>query len=323
MATSNNLLIRLIKWAKRQEENFLTEALAHLLEAHRQHPVSMTRRFFSTVTGGSFNPTVAELATLEITTQLVETTGRPDLVLRTRTQLIYIEIKKEATVRESQLVAYRKQLESQSSLTGTLVLLTRYPILTEVKHLADLHVRWFEIANYLEYNLGSLQLENVVLHTLTHQFLELLTERGLAMTQVSWELSAGLKALSNLRVMLAEAAAANGLSATTFANKQWSGIKIGKDYWAGIDFESPTILGVGTLRPLEHPQEAESLGLGLYDDQAWTSIDLESEQVHFFARTRASQLRFLETYLRDSMNLLKPLKLRSGKPATSDPDEEQ
>lgn len=108
------------------------------------------------------------------------------------------------------------------------------------------------------------------------------------MTQVSWELSAGLKALSNLRLMLAEAAATNGLPATTYANKAWSGIKIGKDFWAGIDFESPTILGVGTLRSVENIDTAEQLGLSVYgDDQAWQSIDLESEQVHFFARSRA------------------------------------
>lgn len=142
------------------------------------------------------------------------------------------------------------------------------------------------------------------------------------MTQVSWELSAGLKALSNLRLMLAEAATANGLPATTYANKLWSGIRIGKDYWAGIDYDSPTILGVGTWLGVADPDEAEKLGLSLYgDDQAWHSVDLESEQVHFFARSRASQLRFLESYLKDSMAILRKLKLKTGETGSDDDEE--
>jgi len=322
MNPSNNLLIRLIKWAKRQEENYLTEAMAHLVESLRSVDNSLACDLLQLLTGGLLQLKMEELNTVEIVTQAVESSGRPDLVIRTTGHLFFIEVKKEARVRESQLLAYREQLSSYPDLKTGLVLLTRYPLLASVRGMVDTHVRWFEIADLLEYSLSQKKLRDPVLSATVEQFVGLLTERGLTMTQVSWELSAGLKALSNLRLMLAEAATANGLAATTFANKVWSGIKIGKDYWAGIDFDAPTILCVGTLRAVEDTDAAEQLGLSLYgDSQVWQSIDLESEQVHFFARSRASQLRFLESYLKDSMAILKKLKLRAGTvPAEDDED---
>lgn len=147
MNQSNNLLVRLLKWAKRQEENFLTESLAHLLELLRSEKSQIGCDLLSLLTGGIYQPDIVDLNSLEIVTQVVESLGRPDLVIRTAEHLIYVEVKKEAKVREAQLLAYRTQLRSYTELKTGLVLLTRYPLLSSVKSLVDKHLRWFEIAD--------------------------------------------------------------------------------------------------------------------------------------------------------------------------------
>lgn len=324
LPTNNNLLVRLLKWARRQEENFLTEALTHLLEAFRQAGSPVCCELVDLLTGGKISISSTELATLEFSTQVVESLGRPDLVIRHDDKLVYVEVKKEAKVREDQLQAYRTQLNAFPELQTGLSLLTRYPLIASVKSQVDTHIRWYHLYDVLESHLQNNTISDPVLMAIANQFNGLLIERGLKMTQVSWELSAGLKALANLQLLLAEAASSLSLPATTFTNKYWSGIKFGKDkeFWAGIDFESPTILGVGTLRSVADTDEAEKLGLAIYgDEQAWQSVDLESEQVHFFARSRASQLRFLETYLKDAMVLLKKLKLKDQSEPTESDDE--
>jgi len=79
---ANNLFLRLHKWASRQDENFLTEALAVVLEQLLVLApvigVGLVRR----LTGGFIDLPAEQASAIEIRTQVDAATGRPDLVIR-------------------------------------------------------------------------------------------------------------------------------------------------------------------------------------------------------------------------------------------------
>src|SRR6266568_205661 len=92
MASNNNLLSALYKWAHRQDENFLTEAfvqlLRHLLDSSPSLGVEMVRR----ITSGACSLQLDEADLITVSTQINTDLGRPDIEIRTPDCLVYIKI---------------------------------------------------------------------------------------------------------------------------------------------------------------------------------------------------------------------------------------
>src|SRR5580700_5178604 len=104
MATpSNNLFLRLHKWAARQDENFLTESLAVVLEQLLVLAPAVGTRLVSRLTGGFIDLTESDASTIAIRTQVEAVHGRPDLEIRATHHLAWIEVKAEAELRAGQL----------------------------------------------------------------------------------------------------------------------------------------------------------------------------------------------------------------------------
>src|SRR5262249_43504142 len=98
------------------------------------------------------------------------------------------------------------------------------------------------------------------------------------------------------------------------------------NYWLGVCYEWPEILQFATENRPVDPQAATRLALtGVYEWEDGTghgwhrNLHLDSEEVHFFARSRASQLRLLETFLHESLEMVRRIELpgdATAKPAS-------
>ena len=134
------------------------------------------------------------------------------------------------------------------------------------------------------------------------------------MGQVTWEMTTGVRSLRNLVDMLYEAAAACGLKSQIAGNRDMMFVYLdGKKYWAGIRYSSPEFIHFATWNAKADAQMVEELGIGTtfqwFNDKTqcgWQrDVNLESEDIHFFARSKASQMQFLEQFLRENLELAK------------------
>src|SRR5213082_1993494 len=98
----NNLLLLLHKWARRQDENFLTEAFAHLLQHLLDEEPEAAVGFLESLTGGFLRVKAAEARHVALRTQIILSEGRPDLEIRTIEQLVYVEVKSESAADPAQ-----------------------------------------------------------------------------------------------------------------------------------------------------------------------------------------------------------------------------
>src|ERR1700688_2325476 len=121
---SNNLLLRLHKWAWRQDENFLTEAFAHLLRQLLESEPEAATELLSLLTASFLKVRVEDTRLVEVHTQVVETEGRPDLELRTAKQQVYVEVKVESEPGAGQLLRYRRLLRQSDAESTLLILLS-------------------------------------------------------------------------------------------------------------------------------------------------------------------------------------------------------
>ncbi len=160
-SAENNLLLRLHKWSWRQDENFLTEAFAHLLQHLLIHEPEAAVRVLKELTNGFPTLEAGEARSVEVRTQVFSAEGTPDLQLRTLNQVALLEVKSESDVNPEQLKRYRELLR-RSGVPSTLILLTRYPVTpADPREHADFNVRWYQVAEWLERERNSYTFEAV------------------------------------------------------------------------------------------------------------------------------------------------------------------
>ena len=89
---ANNLFLRLHKWASRQDENFLTESLAVVLEQLLVLAPAVGVRLVRRLTGGFIDLPPEDASAIEIQPQVELVQGRPDLEIRSPHHLAWIEV---------------------------------------------------------------------------------------------------------------------------------------------------------------------------------------------------------------------------------------
>ncbi len=112
MQIANNVFVRLLKWSRGQEENYLTESLTFLIEYLKTNEPQIACEIIDFVTNGFLKLKASDAQACKLLTQLVVDEGRPDLVLLTHDTVAFIEVKKEADVRQEQLLGYERQLKT-------------------------------------------------------------------------------------------------------------------------------------------------------------------------------------------------------------------
>ena len=296
---NNNLLISLHKWSSNQDENFITEVLVYLLNFYLRHEHDSSISIIKRITNGQLTLTANELSTLLITTQAHTEKGIPDIRIENNFFLSFIEVKIDSNFGSDQLSRYKAILKSSKKKTA-LIVLTRYH---HEQHRADISpdyaIRWHEISDWL----SQLELTNSVSKFLTKEYIKLLEQRGVAMNQVNWQLTEGVRALKTVVDMLGEAIAACGLKIHSKSGAwQWMGYYIeDKRLFAGVYYDNPGQIVINTEVELndDRPNEPD---IGLYQNGDWRNIlELGSEAVHFFSRTKASQMACLEKFITESV----------------------
>jgi hypothetical protein len=296
MATPGpNLFHRLYKWAHRQDENFLTEALAVVLEQLLVLAPAAGTRLISKLTNGFIDLPPENTSAIELQTQVEAVAGRPDLEIRVKDKLAWIEVKAESELRKGQLEGYRVLLKQTGVAQTQLGLLTRYPQVFEPDdELPDIRLRWFEVADWFEDELTDVDKAGEVTGFLVRQFLSFLEARNMNLAHVGKLMPEGLRAASNLMNMLMEAAIACKLPVKKSAGWDYLGVSMqGGKYWIGIEFSSPEKLWFATYSQIDRIA-ADKLSSGeIYEDReayggySWAcGVELDSEEVHFFARSK-------------------------------------
>jgi hypothetical protein len=340
-AREPNLFLRLLKWAVRQDENFLTESLAVILERLLNRDTLLTRvvgaRLVAALTDGFIYVDAETAEMLEIRTQVTTAEGRPDLELRLPDRLAVCEVKFESGIRLGQLEGYREYLRTSGFLQTRLILLSKYPaLLPEDSEQPDRVVRWYELADALERELPELKEADPPCHFLCEQFHTFLKERNMALAQVGWQLSEGTRALHSFLVMLQEAAKGCQVTTRRFLHSvkdipKHVGFKLdGGKYFLGLDLEDPGKLLFSTRSRID-PEAARQLGEGEVRTDSWApgqprwyrAADLDSEDVHFYSRSKVEQIRWLEKFLRECLQMARGIETPDQPPIPPDqPGEE-
>jgi hypothetical protein len=329
---TNNLFQRLHKWASRQDENFLTESLAVVLEQLLVLAPAVGARLVGRLTGGFIDLPPTDASAIEIRTQVEAGPGRPDLELRSPHRLVWVEVKAESELRAGQLEGYRVLLGESGVEHTRLVLLTRYQeAFKPTDALPDVEIRWFEFADWLESELPAAEAAGDVAGFLARQLLDFLENRGMTLAQVGKYMPEGLRALSNLMNMLVEAAETCKVSVKKLPLWDQTGLYLdGKKYWVGVNFAEPEYLGFTTCYCKIDPEAAAKLGVGELAEESWVPgrwrwmrwVELDSESVHFFSRSKVSQMQWLEGFLRECLAQARSIETPDQPPIPDEPEDE-
>lgn len=326
--SSKNLLVRLHKWAARQDENFITECFAHLVQHLIDNEPEAACNLLSRLTDGVIRAKPSDLRFVEVNTQITTREGKPDLEISIPNVIALIEIKSESEPNPDQLRRYRAHLAKSGAATTRLILLTRYPAdIAEPDCKPDLYLRWYQVAEWIGQEQHHYSFK-AVSNYLVDQLIGFFGYRNMTMGQVTWELASGVRSLRMLTDMLFEAANACKLKAQIWGNSQKMGVRLSdRRYWFGIWLDRPEILVLSTDCAKIDKDRAALAAQG--EDFVWQSgdyfgvhisIDLNSEEVHFFARSKASQLQFLEDFLKDGLARIQPLEVASTGSSVSEND---
>jgi hypothetical protein len=329
VASGPNLFTRLHKWAARQDENFLTESLAVVLEHLLVLAPSVGVRLVSRLTGNFLDLPAEDAGVIEIRTQVGAGQGRPDLEIGTPHRLVWVEVKAESELRAGQLEGYQVLLREQGKKETRLVLLTQYPEAFQAEQARpDLEVRWFEFADWLENELPAVEEAGEVSSFLARQFLDFLRERRMTLTQVGKYMPEGVRALSNLLNMLFEAGVACKVAVKKAAGWDYIGINLdGLKYWVGVNYSEPEKLWFVTRCRID-PEAATRLGVGELTEENWVpgryrwwrGVELDSEPVHFFSRTKVNQMEWLESFVRECLSMARSIETPDQPPIPEQPE---
>lgn len=319
-AGSDNLLVALHRLAHRQDENFVTEAFAHLLRQLFRHEPGIAIELVAFLTCGRVEIPTEDVGAVAVRTQATTDEGRPDIEISTADHLVYVEAKAESPLGRKQLQRYRKALDTDGRKKA-LVLLTRYTTDDRKQaSVADTERRWYEVGGALKERLERLVSKpwrHQASEFLVCQFVGFLQERGMLMERVGWEYTGGIRALWNLMKMLEEVAQKHAEEKRVSFGQEWAGYSLNnKTGWVGIVWDEPTWLTFQSDQMKFDKAAAEQLKYGEVRAKSdspcgfkwYYEVDLDSEEVHFFARSQASQMQWLEAFMEEGFKALKTLK---------------
>jgi hypothetical protein len=325
-AQASNLLQNLHRWATAQDENFTTDAFAHLLRHLVSEEPDVAAKLLARLTGqqcwASLLRLSPEVRTIEIVTQDPGEEGKPDITIKAPGILVCVEVKVESSVDPNQLEKYRLKLKRSEANKQVLVLLTQKPVnLAELPPGAkpDIAIRWFQVGEWLddEFVLGAQDEESKATAYLVRQFSGFLKARRLVVDKISWQLSEGVRSLVHLMEMLRAAVENSGAEkVASRGGMEFCGHDFtigGAYYWAGLYYSKPETLIFSAFDVNE--KLAKEIGHGLVKEWVekgkdmhawWNQLDLGSEEVHFFARTKSNQIQCIEQFLKESIEAVAP-----------------
>ena len=303
----NNLLAALHNWATGQDENFTTDSFVHLLNHLIQSDPNAAILVLSRLSDSNIQMEEPDIKKLTIESQVQTDYGIPDIVIKSDRLIWVIEVKVEHKVDLDQLRRYRQYIESKEYEVKFLTLITRRPFsAASLEYNPDSFFRWHNLVDWFD----EINVEDVVSEYLVEQFVWFLKYKGIAMERVGWELIEGVKSFESLINMIVECLTNLEIPLTmTYGSKGWHGCQLARfEGYVGIYLYEPNLVYFETQINL-NGKNPDNLKFGeVNQDGNWMRIlNLAAEEVHFFARTKASQLRYLESFINESYNYCKEL----------------
>lgn len=310
-----NVFSRLFRCARGNYENFLTEALCVVLTQLAIDAPSVAVKLLSLLTDGLI-ASETEIAQLHVSTQERTLSGTPDIAVRCRQKLVYIEVKDESSLGHRQLERYRGELDVSGVVEKRLIFLGRYGSeeTDDCTH-CDKFIRWFDVACLLESELEAASQVPERTSFLSSQFIDFLSERGLALGKVRSELAVGLQSLISLRQMLEEAAVECGFQPkwTIYWDYQWFGCRLDDGrYTIAMNADWPHHLVFRTGKGFSvDPTFAN------FETNRWMdTLDLSANDGEFYRASKTKQLASVVAFLRKSVEAAKPHMLLGGMDST-------
>lgn len=311
---NTNLLVALHHWASRQDENFITDAFAHLLRRLLAEDGPAGIQLVRFLTDDRF-PDIPNATAIIVRTQVTVAKGRPDIEISGLNHLIYVEAKVESGLGDRQLERYLEELDAANAPeASTLVVLSRYPveITPSISHRV-IAKRWYQVAHWLVEALGRGEVKNSVNQFLVEQLLEFFKTRNITMEKCESEMLKGVQAFRNLTAMVSEAIVGRQMTLKDSFGREWAGYyfdKTNQDFFLGVYYERLNVLVFETKNFPVVPDADQRLGFGkvsrVYhttNKRLWMNeLFLDSDEVKFFAQTREGQMQCIEKFLSDSLD---------------------
>lgn len=299
----NNLFSSLFRWAHRQDENFVTDGFVYLLNWFLEHEPARGRELIQRLCSGVDSPVLEIGNRIRVSTQVTTDEGRPDVRIESERLLAFLEIKKGSGLGQDQLRRYRQVLKAAANVPVTrLILLTVFPVaFAEDEEHPDVHLRWHWVADWL----NDQPWESEISRYLAKEYTAFLGEQIMTVEHVDWECPGGVQAMCRLTDMLGKAleVAQVPIHSRTAAWDYRGYYLDSKAFWVGILFSDPSVLRF-TIQTEEVNVDREKFGtLGrgeIKDGKPAFEIDLSSEAVHFFARSKESQLDYLSEFVQNN-----------------------
>jgi len=318
---ADNLLTVLHKWAHRQDENFVTDAFAHLLRNLLRETPTVGSELIAMLCGGRLPLAPAQCSGVLVVTQGPSDIGTPDITITWDDSLLFVEAKLDSGFGRTQLQRYHdllaRRIGSGSCRQGCLTTLTRrQPSAAASELFKCVTVRWHAIAKFLNAVPDS-SISNPQTLFLVRQFSEFLTQRMVEMQQITSELSEGVHALRRMLEMIGE-------SLDEFrvpVHQKMSGwYKVG--YWLEnkrwrvvISYRHPHVIVFETVGvPITQIHMAEILD-GMFHEpkkgdkrRKWINrLDLNSNEGEFFQLPAEQQKDRIDAFLNTSVKIARQI----------------
>jgi hypothetical protein len=295
--SQTNLFSPLFKWAHRQDENFTTDAFVAVIRELLGRDQALAKRFLEWLCFGS-EQTFSSVP--HISTQMKTPDGTPDIHVAASGVFALIEVKKGSDLHEGQLFRYHGLLGRRQEPMKRLVLLTAFNATVAPDEQPDRWLRWSDVAAWFERNPPT----DPVAQWLVRQFLSFLREQIMTIEKVEWQYIEGTKALFNLTQMVEKALELAGIPQHQ-RSAAWNSRGVyteDKQFWVGIYTNRPEVVRFQFDTAKPDVEKLREHGWEYLDNAYATTIDLSAEAVHFFARTKDSQLDLLTQFVRNAFS---------------------
>jgi hypothetical protein len=241
-----NLFENLFRWAKRHDENFVTETFAFVLNYLLDHELETGLGLVRWLSFGEEAEARVTQSRPQVTLQFRTDDGVPDIRITANDMVALVEVKKGSGLGTTQLERYRKILAVEKPQVKRLILLTLYPVEFQSNaERPDRHVTWHQVARWLKENA---KIKDVVARFLIDQFTSFLERQRMAIQQVGKEYVSGMEAYARLAAMICQALDGAGIQIykkPRGGTRFWVcyvGSKKCRPYCVKIRFDKPTLI---------------------------------------------------------------------------------
>jgi len=294
----------LSRWASGQQENFLSDSFVHLLNVLREEDPSAFVFLVEKMTDEMISPSPDSTNDFIVTSQIDTDEGTPDIMIAGPDSYVLIEVKDQSPVDIDQIERYSRLVERNSAQSKCLILLTKYQAPVIDQQIPLRAIRWTYITELLWLVLSRIDLTDTSNYVI-RQFIEFLEAKGMSVQKAGWEMVAGIAEFMNFKTVLRQAIESSGavrVEQSSGANHQGWGIPDA----VGWSVQLHIIVRFAEPGRLVFRASEEHISEGSryeWEPSGYTKgtlerfIDLDSEEVHFFARSLDSQREVLEEFV--------------------------